>query len=205
MSSLVGRGLNDPRPEVRLSVVDALTRSKAARASNLLHRALEDSAASVRFAANFAVSLRESVAAGGPCTVAEESAVPGFSQETLSLSDAEFKILRDLIRERTGIHYESDRRDILADKLSGRAIERGFESFVDYYYLLKYEPEAAEEWRHVLDALSVPETYCSARRMDQVRAAQVDVIVLPEFRRGGRPRSPCASGARGVRSHRASR
>ena len=100
----------------------------------------------------------------------------GFSQETLSLSDAEFKILRDLIREQTGIHYENDRRDMLGDKLSGRAIERGFESFVDYYYLLKYEPEAAEEWRHVLDALSVPETYFW-REMDQVRAL-VDVVLF---------------------------
>ena len=62
----VGRGLNDPRPDVRLAVVDALTRSRAAGASNLLNRALEDSAASVRFAANFAVSLRESVAEGRP-------------------------------------------------------------------------------------------------------------------------------------------
>ena len=108
----------------------------------------------------------------------------GFSQETLSLSDAEFKILRDLVRERTGIHYENDRRDILADKLSGRAVERGFESFIDYYYLLKYGPEAEEEWRHVLDALSVPETYFW-REMDQVRAL-VDVV-LPEFAAAGGP------------------
>jgi chemotaxis protein methyltransferase CheR len=102
----------------------------------------------------------------------------GFSQETLSLSDAEFKILRDLIRERTGIHYENDRRDILADKLSGPAIERGFESFIDYYYLLKYGPDAEDEWPRVLDALSVPETYFW-REMDQVRAL-VDVL-LPQF------------------------
>jgi chemotaxis protein methyltransferase CheR len=108
----------------------------------------------------------------------------GFSRETLRLSDAEFKILRDLIRERTGIHYEIDRRDILADKLSSRAVERGFETFIDYYYLLKYGPEAEDEWGHVLDALSVPETYFW-REMDHVRAL-VDVV-LPQIVAAGAP------------------
>src|SRR3984885_1122349 len=98
-----------------------------------------------------------------------------FSSETLQLSPGEFAILRDLIRERAGIFYEDSKRDLLADKLSGRAIERGFDAFIDYYYLLKYGPGAEEEWRSVLDALSVQETYFW-RETDQVRAL-VDVIV----------------------------
>src|SRR5580692_7514989 len=102
-----------------------------------------------------------------------------FSHETISLSESEFKILRDLILERTGLLYENDRRDLLADKLSRRAIERGFDSFIDYYYLLKYGPGAEEEWQHVLDALSVQETYFW-REIDQVRAL-VDVIVPQYF------------------------
>ena len=43
-----------------------------------------------------------------------------FSQETLGLSDSEFTILRDLIRERTGLYSENNKRDLLAEKLSGR-------------------------------------------------------------------------------------
>jgi chemotaxis protein methyltransferase CheR len=101
-----------------------------------------------------------------------------FSQETIRLSESEFKILRDLILERTGLLYENDRRDLLADKLSGRAIDRGFDSFIDYYYLLKYGPGAEEEWQHVLDALSVQETYFW-REMDQIRVL-VDVLV-PQY------------------------
>jgi chemotaxis protein methyltransferase CheR len=102
-----------------------------------------------------------------------------FSYETLRLSESEFTILRDLIRERTGIFYENDKRDLLADKLSRRAIERGFDAFIDYYYLLKYGPTSEDEWRHVLDALSVQETYFW-REMDQVRAL-VDVVVPRYF------------------------
>ena len=98
-----------------------------------------------------------------------------FAHETLSLSESEFTILRDLIRDRTGLLYENDKRDLLADKLSRRAIERGFDSFIDYYYLLKYDPGADEEWGHVLNALSVQETYFW-REIDQVRAL-VDVVV----------------------------
>ncbi len=101
-----------------------------------------------------------------------------FSSETLHLSLSEFAILRDLIRERAGIFYEDNKRDLLADKLSGRAIERGFDAFIDYYYLLKYGPGAEEEWRHVLDALSVQETYFW-REIDQLRAL-VEVVV-PRF------------------------
>jgi chemotaxis protein methyltransferase CheR len=58
------------------------------------------------------------------------------------------------------------------------AIELGFDSFIDYYYLLKYGPGAEEEWRHALDSLSVQETYFW-REIDQVRAL-VDVVV-PQY------------------------
>jgi chemotaxis protein methyltransferase CheR len=120
-----------------------------------------------------------------------------FAHETLSLSEAEFTILRELIRERTGLHYENGKRDLLADKLSRPAIERGFDSFLDYYYLLKYGPGAEEEWSHVLDALSVGETYFW-REIDQVRAL-VDVLVPQYFsvRNAGPLRiwsAACASG-----------
>jgi chemotaxis protein methyltransferase CheR len=120
-----------------------------------------------------------------------------FSHETLSLSEIEFSILRDLIRERTGLVYENGRRELLAEKLSGRAIERGFDAFIDYYYLLKYGPGAEEEWRLVLDSLSVQETYFW-REMDQLRAL-VDVVV-PQYHLS-RPAQPlriwCAACATG--------
>src|ERR1700734_3787718 len=121
----------------------------------------------------------------------------GFSFETLNLSDSEFAILRDLIRERTGLLYENSKRSTLAERLSQRAMDRGFDAFIDYYYLLKYGPDADEEWLHVLDALSVQETYFW-REIDQVRAL-VDVIVPHYFAtpRAGPLRiwsAPCATG-----------
>ena len=93
-----------------------------------------------------------------------------FYADTLSLSPSLFTILRDLIHDHTGLFYEDNKRDILANKLSPRAIERGFDFFLDYYYLLKYDQAAEDEWNHVMDALSVQETYFW-REIDAVQCA----------------------------------
>jgi chemotaxis protein methyltransferase CheR len=80
-----------------------------------------------------------------------------------------FLILRDLIRSRIGVSFEDGSRDLLASKLSVRLDALGLRSFLDYFYLLKYGPDAEEEWRRLTDALSVQETYFW-REIDQVRA-----------------------------------
>lgn len=120
-----------------------------------------------------------------------------FYAETLGLSSNAFALLRDLIHERLGLFYEDGKQDLLADKLTPLVLERGFDSFLDYYYLLKYDEDAADEWRRVIDALSVQETYFW-REIDQVRAL-VDEIVPAYFAR--RPAMPlriwsaaCATG-----------
>ena len=60
--------------------------------------------------------------------------------DTIPLPATVFTILRDLIHERAGIFFESDKRSLLAEKLTGRLTELGFRDFLDYYYLLKYGP-----------------------------------------------------------------
>ena len=83
--------------------------------------------------------------------------MPSYA-ETLGLSDSAFTLLRDLIHERTGIFYDDSKSDLLTDKLSPLVIERGFGSFLDYYYLLKYDSQGEAEWKRVIDVLSVQET-----------------------------------------------
>lgn len=117
--------------------------------------------------------------------------------DTPSLSAGAFTILRDLIHERTGLFYEDSKRELLAQKLAIRLIERGFDSFLDYYYLLKYDPTAPDEWGHVLDALTVQETYFW-REMDAVRA--LVQILVPQWQASQRDRplriwsAACATG-----------
>ncbi|MEN9938303.1 MAG: Chemotaxis protein methyltransferase Cher2 [Chloroflexota bacterium] len=95
--------------------------------------------------------------------------------DSLGLPQAAFGLLRDLIHERTGLYYDDAKREMLAGRIVPRVIELGFISFLDYYYLLKYDEAGGEEWLHVMDALSVPETYFW-REMDAVRAL-VEVLV----------------------------
>lgn len=94
-------------------------------------------------------------------------------------------LLRDLIHERTGIFFESDRIDLLLEKIEPLAKERGCYSFLDYYYLLRYEENGAQDWSRVMDALSVQETYFW-REMAQVRTL-VDTIVPNWFKRTSAP------------------
>jgi chemotaxis protein methyltransferase CheR len=92
-----------------------------------------------------------------------------FAPENLGLADTGLPLLRDLVHERTGLFYENGRYETLSERLAPLVIERGFQSFLDFYYLLKYdEREAPAEWQRVADALSVQETYFW-REIDQIR------------------------------------
>lgn len=99
----------------------------------------------------------------------------GVNTGSLGVTGGADRLLRDLIHERTGLFFDNGKGDILADKLSPLVIERGFTSLLDYYYLLKYDESAQDEWRSVMNALSVPETYFW-REMDQVRALVETVV-----------------------------
>lgn len=101
-----------------------------------------------------------------------------FYRDSLGLPDSAFALLRDLIHERTGLFYENGKSDVLTDKLSPLVIDRGFSSFLDYYYLLRYDAASEDEWQRIMNALSVQETYFW-REVDQVRAL-VDVLI-PQF------------------------
>ena len=49
----------------------------------------------------------------------------GYSAEVLGFSPSAFTLLRDLIAARIGIYYGDDKRDVLADKLSGLVAAHG--------------------------------------------------------------------------------
>jgi chemotaxis protein methyltransferase CheR len=115
----------------------------------------------------------------------------------LGLSSSALPLLRDLIHERTGLFYDSVRLETLGDRLSPLVIERGFDSFLEYYYLLKYDNAASAEWGRVMDALAVPETYFW-REIDQVQAIARHVVPMLMAQSPGQPvriwSVPCASG-----------
>src|SRR5688572_13182018 len=115
----------------------------------------------------------------------------------LSVPKGTDTLLRDLVHERTGLYYEGGRAEQLLDRVAPLVMERGFQSYLDYYYLLKYDEAGASEWVRVLDALSVQETYFW-READQFRALVEQILpaLAARYARGGLRiwSVPCATG-----------
>ena len=114
----------------------------------------------------------------------------------LRIPERTVELLRELINSTCGIYYDDARVDLLRDRLVPLAIERGFDSLLDYYYLLKYDAGGALEWPRVMDALSVQETYFW-RESDQFRA--LTTTIVPQLIEQGRHliriwSIPCATG-----------
>jgi len=109
----------------------------------------------------------------------------------LVLTDPLLSIWSALIEERTGIHYGPNDRALLESKLQARASESGFESLLDYYYFLRYDPAASTALDELIDALVVNETYFF-READQLRAL-CDCFLAPMIARGEEPRVWCAA------------
>src|SRR6476469_10388597 len=99
-----------------------------------------------------------------------------FGADALGLPPTGMAVLRELIHERTGICFENDRVDLLTERIAPLVLARGFRSFLDLYYLLKYDEAAAPAaWRQVMDALSVPDTYFW-REIDQIRGIVASAV-----------------------------
>jgi chemotaxis protein methyltransferase CheR len=120
-----------------------------------------------------------------------------FGSDALGIPLTGLAVLRELIHERTGISYDADRIDLLAERMAPLVLAHGFRTFLDLFYLLKYD-EAARTvaWPQVMDALAVPETYFW-REVDQIRAVACRIVPELARRSGGVIRiwsAPCASG-----------
>jgi chemotaxis protein methyltransferase CheR len=110
---------------------------------------------------------------------------------SLPLSPQVFAILSTLIEQRAGLHYAPEDRELLADKVSLRALEAGFDSLLDYYYFLRYDPAGPEALDTLIDSLLVHETYFF--REAQPLEALADEVLVPAVRAGKRPRVWCAA------------
>lgn len=119
-----------------------------------------------------------------------------LAEPLLSAPGGTATLLRDLIHDHTGTFFDSNRIEMMLDKLAPLARQKGCQSFLDYYYLLKSDGQPDGEWSRVMDALSVQETYFW-REMDQIHTL-VNVLVPAWFAQARGPlriwSAACASG-----------
>lgn len=106
-----------------------------------------------------------------------------------------FAILSALVEERAGLHYGPAEQDLFLERVTARSAEAGFESLLDYYYYLRYDPAGPRELEELVAYLVVNETYF----FRELEALQMMVarFIAPAVRAGRRPRiwsAACATG-----------
>ncbi len=114
----------------------------------------------------------------------------------LSLPKGTAPLLADVIQDYLGLFFDASHQETMLEKLAPLVRAAGCSSFLDYYYLLKYEGQKRDEWQRVMDVLSVQETYFW-REMDQIHSL-VQVLVPDWFKKDRGPlriwSAACATG-----------
>src|SRR6185295_8728466 len=106
-----------------------------------------------------------------------------------------FAILSALVEERAGLHYGPADQELFLDRVRARSDEAGFESLLDYYYFLRYDPAGARELDELVAHMVVNETYFF-RELEALRLI-VTHFIQPLVSAGHRPRiwsAACATG-----------
>ena len=97
-------------------------------------------------------------------------------KDILPLSPDDFGLFQKLLIEASGLRFDEGRNQVLHHALWQRLQHRGYDSYREYYNLLKFHPEGRLEIRELLDLVTIGETYFFRNR------AQFDVLmrfVLP--------------------------
>ena len=113
------------------------------------------------------------------------------------MSDAEFRMLSELLRGHCGLHFDAETRYVFEKRVMRRVRELELTSFAAYHLLLRSGAQGGEELARLVDELTINETYFFRERAQLVTLA---TEIVPELRaaREGRPvqiwSAGCSSG-----------
>jgi chemotaxis protein methyltransferase CheR len=83
-----------------------------------------------------------------------------FFAPEISMSDEEFRLLRDFVYQHCGLHFTEESKYVLEKRLGKRLEHHRLKSFKDYYYFLRYnDRHKGQELAEVIDILTINETY----------------------------------------------
>jgi chemotaxis protein methyltransferase CheR len=77
----------------------------------------------------------------------------------VEISEEEFRLLRDFIHEKLGIHFDDGQKSALRSRLAGRLTGLDLASFEDYYHYLRFGPQREEELQRMVSHITNNETY----------------------------------------------
>ncbi len=75
------------------------------------------------------------------------------------MTDEEFLLFQDFILQNSGIFIDEIKRDMLRKALLARTTFLNLSGYTDYYKFLKYNPRGEEEFKEILNLITVCETY----------------------------------------------
>ena len=101
------------------------------------------------------------------------------------MSDAEFRMFSDLLRDHCGLWFSAELRYLLEKRVAARVQQLGVGSFAAYHYHLRHAATGDEELAQLVDAVTTNETYF-LRERNQLTALVHEI--LPEL--AARRRTP---------------
>lgn len=75
------------------------------------------------------------------------------------ITDEEFLLFQDFVLQNSGIFIDEPKRDQLRKALLARTTAMNLTGYSDYYKFLKYNPRGEEEFKELLNLITVSETY----------------------------------------------
>jgi chemotaxis protein methyltransferase CheR len=109
----------------------------------------------------------------------------------VAMTDAEFRMLAELLRSHCGLHFGSESRYLLERRLGRRLAELGLRSFTSYHYALRSDATGEGELAWAIDNLTTNETYF-LRERQQLEALVQEILPSLQARRGGREGGPAS-------------
>lgn len=96
----------------------------------------------------------------------------------VSMTEEEFRLLRELVHDHCGIYFRDDMRFLLERRLATRVELHGLSDFTAYYRFLRFDPKRHKELEDAVEILTTNETYFF-REEHQLRAFSQEI--LPEL------------------------
>ncbi|HEB30713.1 MAG TPA: protein-glutamate O-methyltransferase CheR [Spirochaetes bacterium] len=97
----------------------------------------------------------------------------------LRVGETEFKLLRDLIEERSGILLGDDKTYLIENRLSHIVEEAGCANFKNFYRKIKNLPPSEQLWNEVIEAITTHETLWFR---DEYPFKVVQEYILPKYK-----------------------
>lgn len=106
----------------------------------------------------------------------------GQSIDDQRMTDAEFRMFAELLRQRCGLHFSADARFLLEKRVARRLRELDLTSFSAYHYHVRSGSNGDSEFANLVDELTTNETYFFRER-SQLRALVQEIIPEALLRR----------------------